>query len=71
MEATQLQFIFSPNAGISKPLPAAQKGQMCGKNTQVDAVNKNASTETFLELSSSYSALFLYIRLGFGQPMTE
>ncbi|KAI5433106.1 uncharacterized protein LOC127117737 [Lathyrus oleraceus] len=70
---------FSPNAGISKPLPAAQEGKMCGKNTQVresgvfsfggkfidysedrtfqvDAVNKNASTETFLELSSSYSA---------------
>ncbi|KAI5423243.1 hypothetical protein KIW84_046296 [Lathyrus oleraceus] len=70
---------FSPNAGISKPLPAAQERQMCGKNTQVresgvfsfggkfidysedhtfqvDDVNKNASTETFLELSSSYSA---------------
>ncbi|CAK8538766.1 unnamed protein product [Lathyrus sativus] len=70
---------FSPIAGISKPLPAVQQGQMCGKNTQVresgvfsfggkfidysedntflvDAVNKNASTETFLELSSSYSA---------------
>ncbi|CAI8586817.1 unnamed protein product [Vicia faba] len=70
---------FSPNAGISKPLPAIQQGQMCGNNTevresggfsfggkfidysedrtfQVDAVNKNASTDTFLEPSSSYSA---------------
>ncbi|XP_058742985.1 uncharacterized protein LOC131615839 [Vicia villosa] len=70
---------FSPNAGISKPLPADQQGQMCDKNTQVcesggfsfggkfidysedhtfqvDVVNKNASTDTFLEPSSSYSA---------------